>query len=279
VVSAISRTLTRLLAGRERAPITLESLLQHVKAAEDVGVVESFEEEMVRNVFRINDTPVEAIMTHRMEVFVLDEETPVVEALRVMLEAGHTRVPVFKDHSEHVSGIVTLRDVAGAVRAGTGDSLKSILTEPFIVPGTIKVHELLFRMKRENLNLAVVLDEYGGLDGVVTREDVIEEIFGELYDEHEETDEEPVKPVGDGVWILQGDADFWDIKDAMGIDLEHDERTHTVGGYLMERLGEIPVGGKIVTLPEGTYEVLETKQNRIVSLRFRPTLREEEEET
>ena len=102
---------------------------------------------------------------------------------------------------------------------------------------------------------------------------MIEEIFGELYDEHEETEEEPVKHLGDGVWLFQGDADFWDVKDTLGIDLEHDDRIHTVSGYLMERLGEIPAAGKIVTLPEGTYEVLETRNNRIVALRFRPSPR------
>ncbi|MDF1566905.1 MAG: hemolysin family protein [Spirochaetaceae bacterium] len=268
IISGVSRTITRFAVGKERKLLTLENLLHHVKVAEGQGVVESFEEEMVRNVFRINDTPVEAIMTHRTELYSIDEETSISNALDGFLKSGHSRAPVMKSDSEHVLGVVTLGAVAAALKESPDSPIRKYATAPYLVPGTLKAHELFLRLKREPIHMAVVLDEYGGLDGVVTREDVMEEIFGELYDEREPTAEEPIRQEEDGSWIIQGDADFYDVNDILGLRLEHDSRTHTIGGYLLEKLEHIPKSGTTIELPEGVYTILETYRQRIVTVRF-----------
>ena len=135
----------------------------------------------------------------------------------------------------------------------------------------MKVHELFFRLKKEPLQFAVVLDEYGGLDGVVTHKDIMEEIFGELYDEEKtRSEDEPILPDGKGAWIIQGDADFYVVNDTLGLKLEHDSRTHTIGGYLLEKLGNIPIAGAEIELPEGLYIILNTINKRIRSVYFRP---------
>jgi CBS domain containing-hemolysin-like protein len=139
----------------------------------------------------------------------------------------------------------------------------------YLVPGTMKAHELFFRLKKEPIHLAVVLDEYGGLDGVVTREDIMEEIFGELYDE-KDIPEESVRRDENGGWIIQGDADFYELSDIIGLDLVHDSRTYTVGGYLLEKIEHIPEKGAAVNLGEGRYTVLEVRDNRIIAVRFQP---------
>ena len=208
IVTAISGTLTRMIAGKETPKLTLEFLLHHVKAAENEGVVESFEKEMVRNVFRINDTPVEAIMTHRTDLFSLVEDMSVSEAMDRFVESGHSRAPVLKKDGEHVTGSIALTDLAGAMKKTPGAMIKTIASAPYLVPGTMKAHELYFRLKKEPIHLAVVLDEYGGLDGIVTREDIMEEIFGELYDERESGGDDPIIPDESGGWIMQGDADL-----------------------------------------------------------------------
>jgi len=270
-ISVISRTITRIFAGSTEPQMTLESVLHHVKAAEGQGIVESFEEQMVRNVFRINDTPVEAIMTHRTDLCTLDENSRVDEALNQLLDSGHSRAPVLRGDAEHVSGVVNLGELAQALRDAPDTPVKKVAAAPVLVPGTLKAHELFFRLKTEPIHMAVVLDEYGGLDGVVTREDVMEEIFGDLYDEREPDVEDPIVSDGQGGWIMQGDADFYDVVDVLGLRLEHDSRTHTVGGYLFEKLEHIPETGTTISLPEGLYTILAVEKQRIVSVRFVPS--------
>ena len=276
IITAVSRIITRIFAAEEKQGLTLEVLLHHVKAAEDQGVVESFEEEMVRNVFRINDTPVEAIMTHRTELFSIDEESSIQEAMDLFIRSGHSRAPVLRGGREEVTGVITLFNLAAVIREYPDSPVKKFATPPYLVPGTMKAHELFFRLKKEPIHLAVVLDEYGGLDGVVTREDVMEEIFGELYDERETRPGEPIRQDPDGSWIIQGDADFYDLSDVLGLNLEHDSRTHTVGGYLLEKLERIPQKGTVISLEEGTYTILEIHRQRIVSVRFHQAHSEED---
>lgn len=267
-VTAVSSALTYLAVGKAKKKLTLEHLLHHVNAAEGAGVVESYEKDMVRNVFRINDTPVEAIMTHRTELFFLRENISVQDAVDSFLEAGYARAPVLKDETEHVLGVISVMELAGALRKSPQAPIKRFLSPPYLVPGTMKANELFFRLKKEPIQLAVVLDEYGGLDGIVTREDIMKEIFGELYDEREETGGEAISPEKGGSWLIQGDADFYDVSDILGLKLEHDSRTHTIGGYLLEKLEEIPKQGTVIDLPEGRYTILETRRQRITSLRF-----------
>jgi CBS domain containing-hemolysin-like protein len=269
IIARISRFLTHMVAGGEKKGITLEYLLHHVSAAEIQGVVESYEEEMVRKVFRINDTPVEAIMTHRTELFSVDEDMTVSESLEHLLTAGHSRAPVLKGDHQHVSGVITLRDLARAMKNHRDSPVRDHVKPAYLVPGSMKAHELFFRLKKEPIHMAVVLDEYGGLDGVVTREDVMEEIFGELYDE-KDIPEEPVRKDENGGWIIQGDADFYELSDIIGLDLVHDSRTYTVGGYLLEKIEQIPEEGAFVALDEGRYTILEVRDNRIIAVRFQP---------
>ena len=276
IVTAVSRTITLLFVGKEKQELTLENLLHHVKAAEGQGVVESYEEEMVRNVFRINDTPVEAIMTHRTELFSVDEDTKVRDAMDQFIESGHTRAPVLKGDLGHVCGVITLFDLARAIKKSPETHVHEFSTPPYLVPGTMRAHELFFRLKREPIHMAVVLDEYGGLDGVVTREDVMEEILGEFYDERETHASDPISQDTDGSWIIQGDADFYDMSDILGLELEHNNRTHTIGGYLLEKLEHIPAAGTTIALYEGAYTILEIQRQRIVSVRFQPAPKEED---
>ncbi len=270
VVSAVSRGLTFLVVGHTEKKLTLEHLLHHVNAAEGEGIVESYEKDMVRNVFRINDTPVEAIMTHRTELFSLNENMSVQEAMEAFITTGHSRAPVLRDNMEHVTGVISLTALARAQREAPQSPVKQFVSPPYLVPGTMKAHELFFRLKKEPINLAVVLDEYGGLDGIVTREDIMEEIFGDLYNEREKHRGEAIAEEKDGVWLIQGDADFYDVSDVLGLKLEHDSRTHTIGGYLLEKLEHIPREGTVIDLPEGRYEIVKLRQKRITTVRFYP---------
>ncbi len=270
-INAFSRLVTKLFTGRTEKVQTLETLLHHVKAAKHAGIVERYEHEMIRKVFRINDIPVEAIMTHRTDLFTLNEQTTAKNAFDRFLIARHSLAPLLRNDSEHVSGIVSFADVAKAFKDDPQIPIKNIASPVTLVPGTMKAHELFFKFKKEPIHFVVVLDEYGGLNGVVTREDVVEEVFGALYGEGRAHSVEPIVADGQGAWIIQGDADFYDLSDMLGLNLEHDNRTHTIGGYLLDKFGSIPEAGVDITLPEGRYVILETVKKRISSVRFNPS--------
>ncbi|MDC7232308.1 MAG: hemolysin family protein [Spirochaetales bacterium] len=269
-ISGISSLITRLFAGQVKRSFTLENLLQMVSLGENMGIVESYEKQMVKNIFRINDTPVKGITTHRTDVFCLDKESPIEEILDEIIDRDFSRIPVYNENPEHIEGIVLMRDILKAITAGEeGVRLKDKMHEPFFIPETKMVHDLYHQFKDEKLSLAVVLDEYGGLTGIVTMEDVIEEIFGEIYDENEETETEKILTLDDNEWIIQGDTSFYELHDHLGLDLEHDIKTLTISGYLTEKLGEIPKEGSEIDLPEGLYRVSKETNNKIEEIRFK----------
>ncbi|MBF9015370.1 MULTISPECIES: hemolysin family protein [unclassified Oceanispirochaeta] len=269
-ISGISSLITRLFAGQVKKSFTLDNLLQMVSLGENMGIVESYEKQMVKNVFRINDTPVKGITTYRTEVFCLDKESAIEDILDELLEKDFSRVPVYNDNPEHIVGIVWIKDILKALAAGEkGLRLKDNMHEPFYIPETKMVHDLFHQFKEEKINLAVVLDEYGGLTGIVTMEDVIEEIFGELYDENEETETDKILTGDNNEWIIQGDTSFYDLYDHLGLDLEHDIKTLTISGYLTEKLGVIPIEGTEAVLPEGRYTVSKVTNNKIEEIRFK----------
>lgn len=272
VISGISSLITRLFAGQVKKSFTLENLLQMVSLGENMGIVESYEKQMVKNVFRINDTPVKGITTYRTEVFCLDKESAVEDVLEELLDKDFSRIPVYQDNPEHIIGIVLIREILKALAAGEkGLRLKDKMHEPFFIPETKMVHDLFHQFKIEKLSLAVVLDEYGGLTGIVTKEDVIEEIFGELYDENEETETDKILNNEKNEWIIQGDTSFYELHDHLGLDLEHDIKTLTISGYLTEKLGVIPLEGAEAVLPEGHYTITRVTNNKIEEIRFKKT--------
>jgi CBS domain containing-hemolysin-like protein len=132
---------------------------------------------------------------------------------------------------------------------------------------------MFHHFKKEKLNIAIVLDEYGGFTGIVTKEDVIEEIFGELYDENEEKETDKIIRWGKDEWLIQGDCSFYLLQDHLELNLEHDPRILTIGGYLIEKMGEIPEEGTTLKRPEGTYIIGKVNQNRIEEVVFRHTLK------
>lgn len=269
-ISGISSLITRLFAGQVKKSFTLDNLLQMVSLGENMGIVESYEKQMVKNVFRINDTPVKGITTYRTDVFCLDKESAIEDILEELLDKDFSRVPVYHDNPEHIVGIVWIKDILKALAAGEkGLRLKDKMHEPFFIPETKMVHDLFHQFKEEKINLAVVLDEYGGLTGIVTMEDVIEEIFGELYDENEETETDKILTAENNEWIIQGDTSFYELHDHLGLDLEHDIKTLTISGYLTEKLGVIPIKGTEAVLPEGRYTISKVTNNKIEEIRFK----------
>jgi len=269
VITGVSNVLTSLFTTGDRTRFTLNNLLQMVKMGQNMGIVEEYENQMVKNVFRINDTPVQAIMTHRTETFCLDRELESDQVYQEIIERGVSRVPLYNGNTENISGILLVKDYLKKCSANEDPfKLKELEETPLFIPRNCKVNELFSLFKKENLNIAVVLDEYGGLDGVVTIHDVVQEIFGSLDDDGELKEPDKIIKKADG-WRIMGDADFYDLQDELGLKLDHDRGILTISGFLIEKMGHIPETGEEITLPEGKFTVIEAENNRIISLLYK----------
>lgn len=269
VITGVSNFLTSLFTSGDRTKFTLNNLLQMVKMGQNMGIVEDYENQMVKNVFRINDTPVQAIMTHRTETFCLNRDLESDQVYQDIIERGVSRVPLYNGNTENISGILLVKDYLKKCSANEDPfKLKELEETPLFIPRNCKVNELFSLFKKENLNIAVVLDEYGGLDGVVTIHDVVQEIFGSLDDDGELKEPDKISKRTDG-WKIMGDADFYDLQDELGLKLDHDRGILTISGFLIEKMGHIPETGEEITLPEGRFIVIEAENNRIVSLLYK----------
>lgn len=259
--------ITRFFTGDRRHHISLEGILHIMRMGESQGVVENYETEMVKSVFRLNDVPIQAIMTHRTEVFSIEKNAKVESVLEVVNEKGFTRIPVYDGDPENIVGVVLEYDIIKAALAGKGTRpIKEIMIKPFFVALNKKLNVLFWEFKREKLNIAIVLDEYGGLAGVVTREDVIEELLGELYDENEVRGYEKITLVDGNGYRIMGDTSVHQANDILDINLPTGKYAQTVAGYIAETLGRIPGPGEEIAVPGAVLTVEKVVKNRIVSV-------------
>lgn len=265
-IGLISSLITHFVGG-EKKKLSLDGILYMVSIAERQGVVETYETRMIKNVFRFNDTQVQAIMTHRTEVFSLNKNTSVGEALIQISEKGYSRIPVYNEDVEEIIGIVLVKNLMANFHAGKSNlELKDIMLKPLYISETRKVNELFYTLKNQKLNIAVVMDEYGGLAGIVTMEDITEELFGELYDEHERHERDKITLLRDGRFRLMGETTIHQIEDRLGLDLPTGKYAQTLAGYLVEYLGNIPVKNQIIETPFGTFTIESVRRNRINSV-------------
>jgi putative hemolysin len=264
--------------GRVHGPAEIEALLRHGRAE---GVVEEDEEEMIHGVFELTRTVAREVMTPRLDIVAFPETASLDDVLDTATGSGFSRFPVYRESIDDVTGVVLMKDLLRWMRKApeTGFSLTEVMREPFFVPDTKPVDDLLAEFRDQKLHLAVVVDEFGGTDGVVTLEDLVEEIVGDIFDEHDVAEEDIVH-LGEGRARIDGGADpadlieHFDLGDVDGVD-EYD----TVAGYVIGKLGRIPEAGEIVRLGLAELEVSETNEQRVTSLELRvvgPKVEEEE---
>lgn len=271
IVGSASIVVTRLTGPSNGQAPTREGILHVIGHASTLGVIENFKYHMVRNVFRFSEVTVQAVMTHRTRVFSLNKTLSVEQALPQIVAAGFSRVPVYDDNPEEIVGIVLLKNVLDkTVEGKQSTQLKEIMVEPIYVAENRRIHRMLQHFRKSGLNIAIVRDEYGGLAGIVTLEDVIEEILGEIYDEHEEQEREKIIPIGDGGFLLAGDLPLYIANDTLGTGFVGGESAQTIGGYLSEYTGRIPHRNDRIQTEHGEFIVQTMQRKRIVSVHFNP---------
>ncbi len=276
LIGAVSFFLTRLFGPARGQRLTLDGVLHVVDLAEDTGVLENDKTRMMRSILRFSEVTVNTIMTHRMDVFSLSAGETVEAAIGRVHREGYSRIPVYEGDPENIVGVVLGMDIWKAHHQGRGDTpLRRLMIPPVFVPQNLSVYRLLSILKKEKLNLVVVLDEYGGLAGIVTYEDLIEEILGEIYDEDEEKDGEKIRPNPDGSYQIQGDTPLYRINDLLDTRFPIRKGRQTLSGFLLERAGNIPRKDEEVATGEGVFIIETVHRERIVSVRFVPAPRED----
>jgi CBS domain containing-hemolysin-like protein len=253
VLAPLGRLTLRLageVVGSQNGPlhpmVTEEEIMTLVDAGEEGGSIEQDEKDMIYSIFRLDDTLAREVMIPRIDMLALDEGTPIEEATDTMLKTGYSRAPVFRDGIDNIIGMVYAKDLLGAWREGSqGSTIGELLREAYFVPEAKKVDDLLEEMQARRFHISIVVDEYGGTAGLVTIEDIVEEIVGEIRDEYDFAEEASYSRAEDGAYIFSGGIDLDDVNRIAGSELPKDAG-ETLGGFLYSELGRVPSPGDSV---------------------------------
>ena len=272
----ISRLLMKFFSKNTDPSITAEGVMHMVDAAEDFGVVDEYESDLMQRAIHFSEMQVKTIMTHRTDVFCISDEMTIRQAFPSIVESGYSRTPVYHGNNEDITGIVLVRDILRAQLEENLDvGIGTITRKPAFVPEQMHLDDVFLMFKRDKLQMAIVLDEYGGFSGVVTMEDVAEQLFGELYDEHENRFPERIveSEQAPGTYIVLADTPFMQLVDELSLNYHHSNgKVSTVASYLMDLTGDIPQEGDILQSPLGTFRIITMKGNRMEEVEFSPTI-------
>lgn len=249
LLSASTSVVLRLFGikgDRGEEQVTEDEIRMMVDVGHESGAIESDEKEMIDNVFDLGDTIARDVMTHRVDVVAIEVDATQDEIVEAISTSGLSRFPVYDDSLDNILGILNSRTYLLNLRSKTPLGVRELLRNPIFVPETVPADVLLRDMQQRKDHLALVLDEYGGFSGVVSMEDLIEEIVGTIYDEFDTPDEPDIFKVSDNVWRIAGETDVDDIEDELDIKLPNDREYDTLGGLVFSQLSSIPDEGQEV---------------------------------
>ena len=255
--------LLRVDPNAKKDTITEHELRSMVNVGQENGVIEREEKQMIYNVFDFGDSAAKDVMIPRIDMTFIDVDSTYQELMDIFKEDMHTRFPVYEDNTDNVIGIINIKDLL-LYPENEPFSIRKILREPYFTYEYKRTTDLMMEMRKASVNLAIVLDEYGSTAGLVTLEDLLEEIVGEIRDEYDEDEEEPIREIQPArEYEVLGSAKLDDVNEALGTKLESEDYD-SVGGYIIEQLDCLPREGESVTLEDGMHLVVdELDKNRI----------------
>ncbi len=246
---------------------SVEELELLVHTTREAGEIDEQQEQMVSGVFDFKDTIVRKVMTPRPDITAIDVDTPTDEILRVVSASGHSRLPVYEDNLDNIIGVIHVKDVLHDVADGSMDaSVRALMRPALFVPESKRGSFLLAELRRQKIPLAVVRDEYGVVSGVVTIEDLIEEIVGDILDEYD-LEEETLTRVADGVWLVEGSVLLENLSEPLEVEFPTDE-ADTIGGFVFSLSGHQPEQGESVEFPPYRLIVEQTDGKRVQKVRI-----------
>lgn len=267
-------TFTHRMAGRQDpTPENLETLTEEIQSVVDEGeregILESRAGKMIHRVMELRQEDVRAVMTPRTDIVSIQIDATLEQARSELLEAGHSRVPVVEGSADNIVGILYARDLLEHVGNGSDNvALRDIVREAFYVPETNSIDTLLNRMKQERLHLAIVLDEYGGVTGLVTLEDILEEIVGDIADEFDEDEDSRIEWIDANTMIIDARMHIDEVNDLFDLDLPEDRDFDTLGGLVFSELERVPKNGERFEWNGNQFTVIEATDRKIIRIQL-----------
>jgi len=252
-------------ANEEKSFISEEEIKYFIKEGRASGVFEETEAALLHGVFQFADTTVREVMVPKPKFSAMDVKTPSESILKILSDAGFSRYPVYKGSTDKIVGILFNKDVFRSVEQGGSIVIKDIMRPPYFVPSTILISKLLRELQRRKVHIAIVVDEHGDVDGLVTIEDILEEIVGEIEDEYDVDKGGLVERLKDGTMILDATISIGDLEDEGIIIDEEEEEFNTLAGFLLVKLQRIPRGGEFVIYKDRRFTIVDVEANRIVN--------------
>jgi magnesium and cobalt transporter len=253
--------LTRFLTGRRRA-LTEAELQEAISSSEEEGLLDESEGDMLQAIFEFGDTIVREIMVARPDMVCCAADAPFDELRCLILNSGHSRVPIFDGSIDRIIGVVYAKDLLRYWGSGDGDlTPATVMRPPFFVPETKRIEDLLIDFRTRRVHMAIVVDEYGGTSGLITIEDLLEEIVGDIQDEYD-LEEEWVQPQPDGSLLLDARANVEELEEHFDIEIPR-EKFDTVGGLLIHLLGNVPRAGETARTNGLVLKVIDADERKV----------------
>jgi putative hemolysin len=239
--------LLRQSARAEEAFISEEEVKHMVHEGAQHGIFDEAERQLIHSVFEFTDTSVREVMVPRAEIHAVDATAPLPDILEMLVETGFSRMPVFQSDLDHVIGIVHIKDVLREMQTAAPGPLSTIMHPAFFVPDSMQISDLLRELQSRRTHMAVVVNEFGTVIGLVTIEDLLEEIVGEIRDEFDTDEEQPVQELPDGSLLVEGSFGLADLSARYGLPFEEGPDYRTIAGFVLSRLKRFPKGGEAIT--------------------------------
>jgi len=246
---------------------TQEEMLSMLEIGKEEGIIEKTEQKMLFSIFEFGDTLVREVMTPRVDIISLSVESTLDDVLKCIMNSNHSRIPIYENNIDNIIGILYIKDLFKIFSAKTEKTtdLQSILRNAYFVPETKRVDELFNEMQKNKIQIAMVFDEYGGLTGLITIEDILEEIVGEIQDEHE-VEEKTSQKIGENAYLISGTLEVEDFNEHFNANFSDEEAT-TIGGIILEKLGRLPNPGEEISINKFKFIISKIRNRRIVQVK------------
>ena len=247
--------------------VTEEEIKILIDEGEEKGSIKEEEKELINNVFEFNDITVSEIMTHRTDIYAIQVNSNIKDLIEELDEYKYSRIPVYEDNIDDVKGILYLKDVIKYMKTEKNLPLKEIIKPAYFVAQSKPINEVFKELQKNNNQMAIVLDEYGGTSGLITMEDILEELVGDIFDEYDEIEKEYEK-IDDNTYIIDGSITIHDLEKLLSIEIPEGDY-ETLSGYLQDELGRIPEDEEkpIIETKEVTYKIEEYEDKRILKVK------------
>src|SRR5258706_9049024 len=282
ILTASSNAVLRLFGAKTAggaAFISEEEVKSLIREGAAKGIFNETEKELIHSVFEFVDTPVKAVMIPRPEIHALEIDATSEEVLKSFVDSGFSRIAGYETELDHILGILYCKDVLRAIQEKETFRLREHLHPPLFVPSTLPISQLLKDLQRRRIAIALVVNEFGEVEGLVTLEDLLEEIVGEIRDEYDREERGPVERLADGSMVIQGSAQLKDLKTDYGLPFDESPDYLTLAGFVLAKLNRIPRGGEVVEHNGWRLTIVDMEGRRVVKVKLEATEKKPEAHT